>query len=259
MSTYTVSIQELVNDDFDFGLTRDDYPLFDDRYRGIRTKSGRWEYVKNEDGSEFLGLNKKILDHYLYAEIGQETPDMFRQMLNRKLREIMPYYNQLYETQSLISDPFETMRMSQKADSSMESEDNIKNDVDNTGSSSADSTGRTVTSQFPQTTLHDNSDYASSAVDSFSKSTGTQESKTATTEDRNTASTGQTVTNVSGSVGARSRLLADYRQTFLNIDLMVIQDLGSLFMIPMHKFDSNYGRRPQYGYGPYLGGIFPAF
>lgn len=41
-------------------------------------------------------LNKKILDHYKYREIGFETPGRFIDELEIALNEIMPYYNQLF-------------------------------------------------------------------------------------------------------------------------------------------------------------------
>ena len=41
-------------------------------------------------------LNKKILNYYMYREIGFETVGRFLQELEISLNEIMPYYNQLF-------------------------------------------------------------------------------------------------------------------------------------------------------------------
>lgn len=41
-------------------------------------------------------LERKILLHYLFDEIGAETFDRFKIFLMSKMNEIMPYYNQLY-------------------------------------------------------------------------------------------------------------------------------------------------------------------
>ena len=76
MSHTTITVYELQKQGWDFGLK--DYPIFDESHR--------------EE------LNKKILDEYLFEEIGQETPDMFTYYLNRAMRKIMPYYNELYKT-----------------------------------------------------------------------------------------------------------------------------------------------------------------
>ena len=61
---------------FDF-----DYPIFDEAYKGV--------------------LEKKILRHYYTREIGQETFGLFQLFLSDKMNEIMPYYNQLYESELL--------------------------------------------------------------------------------------------------------------------------------------------------------------
>jgi hypothetical protein len=79
MGKYTAEISELRESGFDFGLR--DYPIFDESYR------------------EFL--NQKILDHYMYYEIGQDSPQKFKFYLNLQMREIMPLYNQRYESTKL--------------------------------------------------------------------------------------------------------------------------------------------------------------
>lgn len=51
MATYTTELRRLIENGFDLGL--DDYPIFDEEYRAV--------------------LNKKIIDHYYFCEIGFET------------------------------------------------------------------------------------------------------------------------------------------------------------------------------------------
>ena len=53
-------------------------------------------------------LNDKIIEHYYFREIGAETPDRFNFYLRRKMREIMPYYNQLYISEMIKFDPLAT-------------------------------------------------------------------------------------------------------------------------------------------------------
>lgn len=77
MAHYTITIQTLINNGFDFQL--DKYPIFDENYRET--------------------LNNKILNHYFDAEIGFETAPLFRHYLLAKLNEIMPLYNIMYEKQ----------------------------------------------------------------------------------------------------------------------------------------------------------------
>ena len=66
---------------FDF-----DYPIFDENYRPV--------------------LETKILKHFYTREIGAESVGLFKLYLDTKLNEIMPYYNQLYNSELLKFDPF---------------------------------------------------------------------------------------------------------------------------------------------------------
>lgn len=51
-------------------------------------------------------LCKKILKHYYLREISAETAGIWILWMNTKLEEIMPYYNQLYNSALLQFDPF---------------------------------------------------------------------------------------------------------------------------------------------------------
>lgn len=62
------------------------YPIFDETYRSV--------------------LETKILKHFYTREIGEETVGLWKLRLNRKLNEIMPYYNKLYETGVEDLNPF---------------------------------------------------------------------------------------------------------------------------------------------------------
>lgn len=63
-----------------------DFPVFDIKYR--------------------LPLEKKILSHYYTREIGEETYGLWKLRLSTRLREIMPYYNKLYESELYKFNPF---------------------------------------------------------------------------------------------------------------------------------------------------------
>lgn len=66
---------------FDF-----EFPIYDESYRGI--------------------LETKILKHYYTREIGFETVALWKLWLDKRLNEIMPYYNQLYKSTTLEFNPF---------------------------------------------------------------------------------------------------------------------------------------------------------
>ena len=54
-------------------------------------------------------LLPKILLHYYQREIGYETVGLWKLKLNQKLREILPYYNQLYESEELEYNPLQNV------------------------------------------------------------------------------------------------------------------------------------------------------
>ena len=54
-------------------------------------------------------LLPKILIHYYTREIGFETVGLWKLKLNQKLREILPYYNQLYASEELKYDPLQNV------------------------------------------------------------------------------------------------------------------------------------------------------
>lgn len=94
MGEYTVSLRYLLSRGYPLAL--DSYPIWAEEYRQI--------------------LNNKIIDHFYFREIGQETPDRFNFFLRRKMNEIMPYYNKLYESELIQFDPLATEFFKQGTD-----------------------------------------------------------------------------------------------------------------------------------------------
>ena len=260
MATFTATIQELINDGFDFGLTDQDYPIYREQLRGVCDENGRWQYVKvdnGDGGQEFFGLNRMILDHYMYWEIGQETPDMFRFILNRRMREIMPYYNQLLMSETLDFDPFRTQDSVHTSQSQEKMEDESRTTNDTTGSTDTKTKSRSVSSQMPQTMLAGNEDYASAASDTNGTSNASTTSAGAGESSRNVETGGNVTTHISGSSGHTAALLMQYRRSFLNIAMMIVNELEPLFMMVTDNLDDNFERRSDL-YGPHGFG-FPYF
>lgn len=94
MGYYTPTLDNLLRNNFDIGLK--DYPIFMEEHRET--------------------LNNKIIEHYRFREIGLETPMLFKLYLNRKMNEIMPYYNQLYESELLEFEPISNYEYHKKFD-----------------------------------------------------------------------------------------------------------------------------------------------
>lgn len=258
-------IRKVRNQIFNF-----DYPIFDENYRPL--------------------LEVKILKHYYTREIGEESYGLWQLRLDTKMNEIMPYYNQLYESELIKFNP---MYDTDLTTHSNRKEDNIRNDTTNfdgtqkedstqdiTGQTKdvtdSDSTGtrdRTETDTFngtkwdkfwdtPQNGLQPitDSQYLTNARvydDDNTRSISEHEAIENTTDTTvdGTYSSNQTVdstitTNndttfqskinniddywntVIGKSGGKSysQMLQEFRETFLNIDMMVIKELGCLFL-----------------------------
>lgn len=79
-------------------------------------------------------LFKKILLHYYTREIGYETVGLWKLKLNQRLMEIMPYYNQLYESELIEFDPMKNVDNTHTHEGKYnddEKTDNIRDTVDN--------------------------------------------------------------------------------------------------------------------------------
>lgn len=205
------------------------FPIFDEKYRSV--------------------LETKILKHFYTREIGEETVGLWKLRLDTRLNEIMPYYNKLYMSELLEFNPLYTSNLTRKKNINFKSDKNTTNNgtVNNTGNVNSTAhnhvtdTSTDVYSDTPQGSLTNvlNMKYLTNArkVDDENTGDGTN----------NTDSKSETITkeigadkfesgedyleNIIGYEGvSASDLLLKYRETFLNIDMMIINDLEDLFM-----------------------------
>lgn len=275
MAVYTVQLKTLIENHFDIGLKN--YPIFDENYRKI--------------------LNEKIINHYLFNEIGMETAELFKFYLNTTMREIMPYYNQLYKSELLEFNPLydsdlttvydKTNDNTSTTDSNNNSinkskattKGNVENESDSFSHSDAHSTGdshgnsvgngntKNVHSDTPQGFLSinsiENETYATDATMSKTNDINTTMAQSHNDEigDVNESSHSNSINNsitngdstlnsdnnvfsitnnfenyashvIGKSPGmSYSDLLLRFRETFLNIDMMIIKELNDCFML----------------------------
>lgn len=230
MSRYTIELRYLIEGNYDLGLK--DYPIFDESYREQ--------------------LNNKIIQHYYFREIGFETEALFKNRLNQKMNEIMPYYNQMYESSKLKIDPLSTIDLeevfSRKSKTTGEGTSSTSGTGNNTNNfNSTDITDYGKISKFSdiaqaQTTPNEilNDKYLTSATvdDGQDKNTntGTNTSQTesttsgTSTDERNLDEDTTLTRKGNNGIASESELLNMYRETFLNIDMMIIDDLDELFL-----------------------------
>lgn len=240
---------------FDF-----EWPIFDEEYR--------------------VPLEKKILRYFYTREIGCETYGLWKLMLQNKLCEIMPYYNQLYKSELLMVgvNPLTDVdytKSGNRTDEGADTRTTEREGTDNTETTATSkdvkngtTSGKESTSVYgnqthikkysdtPQGSLTgvENGTYLTEAefnTDSDDTNTtittsGTEDVtdqvdssgsvKNTTTGNENskgtTNNTAEYLEKVTGKMGGTSyaKLLRELRESFLNIDRDILNDLGVLFM-----------------------------
>ena len=208
-----------------------DFPIFDENYRQV--------------------LCRKILKHYYTREIAHETVGRWKLALNAKLNEIMPYYNQLYKSELLEFNPFYDVDLTRRREGSGTSNRTSNNTETNSGTSKNVSSGSGTSNTD---TLNRFSDTPQNSMDTqgiadnvpLTTVTKVNEDNTTTNEStdtltRNDSKTGNSTENINntdnyietvkGKQGTEnySSLLKKFRETFLNIDMMIIEDCSDCF------------------------------
>lgn len=174
-----------------------DFPIFDEKYRNV--------------------LCHKILKHYYTREISEETVGLWRLRLNTKMNEIMPYYNKLYSAWSIEFNPlhdtdFTTNRLDTKTN-----DENTK--------STTNGTGWNLYSDTPQGSLQniENETYLTNATKNTENATGETDRLATTTDEYIEQLTGKS------SGKSFSEMLGEYKEHLINIDILVISELSTLF------------------------------
>lgn len=204
------TIAKVTNSDFGIEF----YPIFDESYRNI--------------------LTGKIVDRYWNREIGVETIDMFRLVLRRRLNEVMPYYNELYKSTLIDFDPMVTIDVSTTSQS--DATENVTSTGEGTTASETKSGSRAVNSTTPQTMLAGNEDYASAAADT--NSTTTSDSLSNNESSSESVNTGTNESQTKGYQALPSNLIMQFRESLINVDMMIIGELEDLFMLVWDNNDA---------------------
>lgn len=215
MATYTTTIKTLIEIEYPLGLM--DYPIFDPKYRSA--------------------LNKKITDHFQFREIGLETPALFVWWLNVKMREIMPYYNQLYESTLLTFNPLHNYTMNETSKKESVGSSEATGLTESTQTNQSNSKARNVHSDTPQGLLsldaiESNDTYASDADINKVDGSATGTSNVNATNQNTVNNVDDYIKTVSGNNGMKStpQLIQELRASFVNVDMLIIKELEPLFM-----------------------------
>lgn len=248
---YTIVLKTLLDDPaartkIEEALSK--YPLYEKRSK----EEFKPSHIPTRDE-----LNRKILNHYKYREIGFETFGMFLDELETAMEEIMPYYNDLFfsadQDYNIIFNVDYQRTTTRKQESVSENEANTTDKtvakVTTVTEDEAESNGKNVRATEPQDLLQipaegvDSVNYANEAdwskgttktfgeteADTDSNTTGTAKGSASAQEEEETKET----TKGNFGVVSSQDLIEKYRSIIINIEQQIINDprITNLFML----------------------------
>ena len=241
MAHYTMTILDMVNNPL-INVFPENYPFY------TSDESARKEFEET------------FLLTYLTNEIGFESPYLFQQKLLGRLKLIMPYYEQLYQTEwqrvgkdmmnqkDLTDTTTHTLTQTlvgeqQASQDNQSSQNNLINDSLNTTSTSesngkvsnlADGVSHALLNDGYLTGVTKTDDTVSGTSENTSNSTATM-NQTATSNQTSNSKTileEKTTFNSHGDVGIQTPAysIAEWRKVLININRLIIEDCRDLFM-----------------------------
>ena len=222
-----------------------------------------FDYPHFYTGDEKTAFEKKVIDHYYFRQIGQETVGRWLHYFRSRMREIMPYYIQLYDTVKIMEElpnPFDNVDVTETTieertgTTTGETETTATSNTENTGTSTGnDKTTAAHTeehtrkfSNTPQGSISNLDSYLTEAnvetaddsdtqtVESSANTSATSEGTASGSETHSGTQTERVELTYSkkGNQGVNTYAhdMLEYRQTLLNIDAQIINELKDLFL-----------------------------
>ena len=212
MAKYTIQVKTIVESlsgrTESVGLSS-----LDEAIEIARTKIFDFEYPFY-DPSQKADFERWILESILMDEINYETYGLWHLKLKTWMKTNMPYYNKLYESTKLITNPLKNHHLERNTEGS------------ENGTSNANGTsnyiGWNMYADTPQGGINglENSNYLTNATKDLNDSTSES-----TNASSSTSKGKETVDGYSGI--DENTLLLKYRQTIININAQFINDFKS--------------------------------
>lgn len=191
-------------------------------------KPWNFDYPSWYEGEAKTAFEQKVLDHYRFHQIGQETVGRWLHYFRTKIREIMPYYIQLYKSEALLyeqEDMLESYHLVEEF--SMERTNTDSYEGSSSSDRNADNDHRF--SNTPQGELENLNKYLTEA----SKDSGSETVVGSNEGSSDSSGTVKTTMTRRGNIGVQplGDELQKLRAAFLNIDQMIIDELRDLFLL----------------------------
>lgn len=184
-------------------------------------------------------FEQKILDHYWFRQIGQETVGRFLHYFRTRMREIMPYYVQVYEFDAKfrnIDDPLESYNLVETFQQFASGSGRVigSNSSESSGNDSRESSSLTKFSDTPEGLIENLATHLTNATDVSGSESGTSSAQGSSSSEQDSESTGETSHTLTrkGNIGVQplGGEVENIRGAFINIDMQVIEELSDLFL-----------------------------
>lgn len=209
IAKYTLEISQIIRDK-NFNLFDFDYEFYSD------------------DMEMKQKFEQQFLDSYMFYEIGFETVFRFKHALKTKLNNIMPIYKQMYISELRCKD----IDFMLNKDLKEEFERSIEGNVSSTSNLNSNDIQNTKNKESNIENGNASLSLDSGSLTNVSENNLNINSNTSNTNEGVNNQTEKTVLISKGNIGITSsaELLEKWRRTFININLMIIEECEDLFM-----------------------------
>ena len=215
---YSIELREFVEDPL-FTLFDFDYPFYSDDLS-----------MKEE-------FENRFIEHYYFHEIGFETVARFKHYLRSKLRDVMPYYKQLYESELKAKDLNFLLNKDLREEFIRESSGTLESSAKTSGSNSMSSsnTNNSKVSSLDNgvAAVNLSSGNLTGVSQDTTSASASNQTESGTTQANKTNQNEKTIFTSQGNIGVVSsaNLLKEWRDVMINIQLQLIEECHDLFML----------------------------
>jgi hypothetical protein len=254
MATYTITLKEIVDLYALDGATN-----LRDKIELARTKIFDFDYPFYDE-TKRADFETDFIRNFFMREIGFETEELWKFQLENYLRINMGYWNNLFKSELIQFNPLDNTKTDSTHDTTNDQTMNGSSETkgNSNGTSSQSTNGSLVENDFQRHLESDTPDtrlsitandgqgvieYANridedtnnnSKTSSGAASGSTTESSDATsTASQTTNETESAITHKEGKIGVQSfsKMLQEYRETFLRIEKEIFKEMNQLFML----------------------------
>ena len=215
---YSIELREFIEDPL-FTLFDFDYPFYADDLS-----------IKEE-------FENRFIEHYYFHEIGFETVARFKHYLRSRLRDVMPYYSQLYESELKAKDLNFLLNKDLREEFIRESSGTLESSAKTSGSNSMSSsnTNNSKVSNLDNgvAAVNLSSGNLTGVSQDTTSASASNQTESGTTQANKTNQNEKTIFTSQGNIGVVSsaNLLKEWRDVMINIQLQLIEECHDLFML----------------------------